>query len=168
MELESIDIKMGTLSKAIPSIGGFVAANREIVSFLKHQARGFIFSGATPAPQAAASLAALKVIRQEPERIARLWEITRQYIAGLKSIGFDIYRTQTPIAPIACRTEEMALEMTRICRDEGLFVISVFYPAVPMNSPRLRTCVSAAHTAQDIEFALDVLAYAGQKTGLVF
>jgi glycine C-acetyltransferase len=166
MEPDSIDIKMGTLSKAIPSIGGFVAASREIVRFLKHQARGFIFSGAVPAPMVAASLAALNVIRQEPDRIARLWEMTRQYNAGLKSIGFDTYRTQTPIAPIACRTEEMALEMTKICRDEGLFVIPVFYPAVPMNSPRLRTCVSAAHTEQDIEFALDVLAYAGRKTGL--
>jgi glycine C-acetyltransferase len=164
---DAIDVKMGTLSKTLASAGGFVAAKREIVTYLKHHARGYIFSGALPAPQVSAASAALEVLAREPERIAKLWNNVNYYLAGLKELGFDTGASATPIIPIMTRDDETTLAMTRICRAEGLLAIPVCYPAVPAGAPRLRTCMSAIHERSDLDFALDVLERAGRETGLI-
>lgn len=162
-----IDIKMGTLSKTFAGCGGFVAASTEITTFLRHHARGYIFSGALPAGQASVAIAALDVLQREPELVARLWENVERYLTGLKRLGFDTAKSVTPIVPVMTKNDELTLEMTRLCRADGLLVIPVSYPAVPVDAPRLRTSVSAIHTPDDIDFALDVLARAGRKSGLI-
>lgn len=167
LDRDDIDIKMGTLSKTLAGCGGYVAAKEEVITYLRHHARGYIFSGALPSGQASVAIAALDVLEQEPELVAKLQANQRHFLAGLQALGFDTAKSVTPIVPVMTRTTDLALEMTRICRDEGLFVIPVCYPAVPMDAPRLRTCVSAVHSTADIDFALDVLGRAGKQTGLL-
>jgi 8-amino-7-oxononanoate synthase len=153
---DAIDIKMGTLSKAIASCGGFVAAHRDIVDFLKHQARGYIFSAALPAPQVAAARKCLEIMQDEPHRPQRLREIASRMTTGLRDLGYNIPATETPIIPILFDSEEETLNAVSFCRKAGLFVVPVFYPAVPMNSPRIRLTVMASFTDSDIDQALDV------------
>jgi 8-amino-7-oxononanoate synthase len=167
LEPDAIDVKMGTLSKTLAGCGGFIAGRQEITTYLRHHARGYVFSGALPAGQASASIAALEILEREPERVDRLWENVGHYLRGLKTLGFDTSRSVTPIVPVMTRNDEITLEMTRICRSEGLLVIPVCFPAVPIDAPRLRTCVSAIHSREDIDFALDVLARAGRQTKLI-
>lgn len=164
---DAADVWMGALSKAIPSCGGYVAASRDLVRYLRHHARGYIFSSALPAPQMAAASAALTILAREPERVAHLRRMQTRYIGALQAHGFDTLRTCTPIVPLACQTEETTLQMTWSCRESGVYVCPVFYPAVPMNSPRLRTCVLASHTEADIDLAVEALARAGQQCGLI-
>jgi glycine C-acetyltransferase len=164
---DDIDVKMGTLSKTLAGSGGFVAGRESIITFLRHHARGYIFSGALPTAQVNSSIAALEVIEQEPEWHRRLWVNREYYVAGLRALGFDIGLSQTPIVPIITRDDERVLEMTRLCRDAGLLVVPVAFPAVPRNASRLRTCVSSSHSREDLDFALDVLAQAGRQTGLI-
>jgi 8-amino-7-oxononanoate synthase len=164
---DAIDIKMGTLSKTLASCGGFVAGREEIITFLKHHARGYIFSGALPTAQTATAIAALEVIEREPKLVADLRANVEYYVRGLKRLGFDIGNTVTAVVPVMTRNEELTLEMTRLCRANGLFVVPVAFPAVPLNAPRLRTCVSALHGQPELDFALQVLAAAGRRTGLI-
>jgi glycine C-acetyltransferase len=164
---DDIDVKMGTLSKTLAGCGGFVAGRESIITFLRHHARGYIFSGALPTPQVNSSIAALEVIEQEPEWHRRLWINREYYVSGLRSLGFDLGLTQTPIVPIITRDDERVLEMTRLCREGGLLVVPVAFPAVPRNASRLRTCVSSSHSREDLDFALDVLASAGRQVGLI-
>jgi glycine C-acetyltransferase len=167
LDPQDIDVKMGTLSKTLAGCGGFVAGRDEIITYLRHHARGYIFSGALPAGQASVAIAALEVLEQEPELVARLRNNVRRYLTGLKQLGFDTAKSVTPIVPVMTRNDELTLEMTKLCRADGLLVIPVCYPAVPADAPRLRTCVSAIHSSQDIDFALEVLARAGRATDLI-
>ncbi len=162
-----IDIKMGTLSKTLAGSGGFIAARREVTTYLRHHARGYIFSGALAADKASVAIAALELIEREPERVEQLRKNVERYHDGLKALGFDTAHSSTPIIPIMTHRDDLTLEMTRLCREGGLLVIPVCYPAVPANAPRLRTCVSAIHSNEDIDFALQVLAETGRKTGLI-
>lgn len=157
MPADSIDVKMGTLSKALSSSGGFVAGNATLIQYLRHHARGFMFSGSLPNVEIAAAEAALDVLAAEPERLARLWRMRERFAGGVQALGFDTMGSTTPIVPIATHTEEKTFRLVRFCRDHGLYVVPVFYPAVPKNAPRLRTCVMASHTEEDVDFALDVL-----------
>ena len=138
-----------------------------MTTFLRHHARGYIFSGALPAGQASVAIAAIEVMEREPELVTQLQRNVEQYLTGMKALGFDTAKSVTPIVPVMTHNDETALAMTRICRNDGLLVIPVCYPAVPMDSPRLRTCVSAIQTSEDIDFAIDVLARAGRQTGLI-
>jgi glycine C-acetyltransferase len=167
LDAGDIDIKMGTLSKTLAGCGGFVAAKEEVITYLRHHARGYIFSGALPSGQASVAIAALDVIEREPELVEKLRVNQEHFLSGLKALGFDTAKSVTPIVPLMTHTTDIALAMTRICRAEGLLVIPVCYPAVPMDAPRLRNCVSAIHSADDIDFALEVLARAGKQTGLL-
>jgi 8-amino-7-oxononanoate synthase len=164
---DAVVIKMGTLSKTLAGCGGYVAAKSEVITFLRHHARGYIFSGALPAGQTSVAIAALDVIEQEPELVERLWRNVWHFINGLKKLGFDTAKSVTPIVPLMTRNDELTLEMTRLCRNDGLLVIPVAFPAVPLDAPRLRNCVSAIHTPEDIDFALETLARAGRQTGLI-
>ncbi len=162
-----IDIKMGTLSKTIPSVGGYVAASKDIITYLRHSSRAYIFSAALPPAQAAAANEAFKVILDEPERIVRLNLNTKQFIGGLKSMGFDTMLTETAIVPVMCGDDQRAFEMTREAQHRDVFVLPVVSPAVPEGLARLRATVTAAHEPSEIERAMDVIGEAGKKLGLV-
>jgi len=153
---DAIDIKMGTLSKSIASCGGFVAAKQEIIDFLKHSARGFIFSAALPAAQVAAARKCLEIIRQEPQRSKTLRNHARQFVDSLRSLGFQIPPTESAIVPILFRDERETLEAVAFCRERGLFVVPVFYPAVPMDAPRIRATVISEFTDDELAFAIEV------------
>jgi 8-amino-7-oxononanoate synthase len=163
----SIDIKMGTLSKTIPSVGGYIAANKEIVTYLSHLSRAYMFSAALPPAQAAAANEAFKVILDEPWRIEKLNENTKQFIGGLKGRGFDTMLTETAIVPVLCGEDDMAFAMTREAQHNDVFVLPVASPAVPEGLARLRATVTAAHEPSEIERAMDVIGAAGKKLGLI-
>ncbi len=163
-----IDIKMGTLSKTIPGVGGYIAGSRRLVNYLRHAARGFIFSAALPPAVSAAALTAFDVIEEEGvERNRILRRNVDYFIHGLKAAGFDTGLTCTPIVPIMVHTEERALAMTKYCQDHGVFVLPALPPAVPEGAARLRANVTAAHTMDDIDFALTVFIESGRATGLI-
>ncbi len=162
-----IDIKMGTLSKTIPSVGGYVAAKKDIITYLRHASRAYIFSAALPPAQAAAANEAFKVILDEPWRIERLNENTKQFIGGLKSLGFDTMLTETAIVPVLCVEDEKAFAMTREAQHNDVFVLPVVSPAVPEGTARLRATVTAAHEPSEIERAMDVIGEAGKKLGII-
>ena len=162
-----IDIKMGTLSKTIPSVGGYIAAKKEIITYLRHASRAYIFSAALPPAQAAAANEAFQVILDEPERIEKLNLNTRQFIGGLKSMGFDTMLTETAIVPVLCGDDETAFRMTREAQYNDVFVLPVVSPAVPEGLARLRATVTAAHEPSEIERAMDVIGEAGKKLGII-
>ena len=163
----AIDIKMGTLSKTIPSVGGYVAASKDIITYLRHSSRAYIFSAALPPAQAAAANEAFKVILDEPERIVKLNLNTKQFIGGLKSMGFDTMLTETAIVPVLCGDDQRAFEMTREAQHRDVFVLPVVSPAVPEGLARLRATVTAAHEPSEIERAMDIIGEAGKKLGII-
>lgn len=162
-----IDIKMGTLSKTIPSVGGYVAGKKELIDFLRHSSRAYIFSAALPPAQAGAAKAAFEVILEEPWRVEKLNQNAQQFITGLKQRGFDTMNTATAIVPVLCGTDELAYAMTREAQHKDIFVLPVVSPAVPPGLSRLRATVTAAHEQSDIEKAMDIMAESGQKLGLI-
>jgi 8-amino-7-oxononanoate synthase len=163
----TIDIKMGTLSKTIPSVGGYVAGSKELITYLRHGSRAYIFSAALPPAQAAAAKAAFEVILDEPWRIEKLNNNSTQFIQGLKGRGFDTLYTQTAIVPVLCGTDENAFMMTRDAQHKDIFVLPVVSPAVPPGLSRLRATVTAAHEPEEIEHAMDIIYEAGKEIGLV-
>lgn len=163
----AIDIKMGTLSKTIPSVGGYVAANNDIITYLRHSSRAYIFSAALPPAQAAAANESFKVILDEPERIEKLNLNTKQFINGLKSMGFDTMLTETAIVPVLCGDDMTAFAMTAEAQHNDVFVLPVVSPAVPEGLARLRATVTAGHDPSEIERAMDVIGEAGKKLGLI-
>ncbi len=161
-----IDIKMGTLSKTIPSVGGYVAGSRDLINYLRHATRSYIFSAALPPAQAAAAAEAFRVIMEEPWRVEKLRANTRQFITGLQERGFDTLYTQTAIVPVLCYDDETAFKMTRASHQRGIFVLPVISPAVPVGLARLRATVTAGHEPEDIERAMDVFLEAAREVGL--
>jgi glycine C-acetyltransferase len=162
----SIPIKMGTLSKTIPAVGGYIAGKKDLIDFLKHNARAFVFSAALPPPVAAAAKASFEVIEEETWRVHRVQENMRFFKKGLEDLGFSTFNSQTPVVPILIGDEETTLRVTRFLQDEGLFVLPVLPPAVPPLTCRLRTTVTAAHTLEDIAMALEIIGRAKKKFSL--
>lgn len=162
-----IDIKMGTLSKTIPSVGGYVAGKKEIITYLRHASRAYIFSAALPPAQAAAANEAFKVILDEPWRIEKLNGNTQQFIGGLKSAGFDTMLTETAIVPVLCGSDERAFALTRECQHQDVFVLPVVSPAVPEGLARLRATITAAHESDEIARAMEVIISSGKKVGII-
>ncbi len=163
----AIDIKMGTLSKTIPSVGGYVAAKKEIINYLRHASRAYIFSAALPPAQAAAANEAFKVILDEPWRIEQLNKNTQQFIGGLKSMGFDTLLTETAVVPILCGEDDTAFAMTREAQHKDIFILPVVSPAVEEGRARLRATVTATHEPSEIARAMEVIGAAGKKLGLI-
>ena len=163
----SVDIKMGTLSKTIPSVGGYVAGSKEMTTYLRHASRAYIFSAALPPAQAAAANEAFKVILDEPWRIEKLRQNADQFISGLKGAGFDTMLTTTAIVPVLCGTDERAFMLTRECQHHDLFVLPVVSPAVPEGLARLRATVLAAHEPDEIAYAIGVIEKAGKEIGII-
>jgi len=163
----SIDIKMGTLSKSIPSIGGYCAGKHELVDYLRHYSRPFIFSAALPPAQAAAAIAAFDVIESEPERVASLHDVVARYTSGLKAQGWDTMDASTCVVPVLVGDEGLTMDLTRMLFDRGIFVCPIVHPAVPRGTDRLRTCLMATHTEADIAQALAAFQEAGTELGLI-
>ena len=162
-----VDIKMGTLSKTIPSAGGYVAGSRDLVFALKNNARGWMFSAAVTPAQVAAAKAAFEVIGAAPSMVERLRRLTDGYRNRLRSVGFDTLNSASPVVPILCSSAEQAQEMARLCQADGLFVQPIVYPAVPRALSRLRTIVNLSHTTDDLEEAASILEKAGRRLGLI-
>jgi glycine C-acetyltransferase len=162
----AIDIKMGTLSKTIPSVGGYVAGRKDLIQYLRHSSRAYIFSAALPPAQAAAANEAFKIILDEPWRVNVLNKNSKQFIDGLKKRGFDTMLSKTAIVPILCRDDIIAYQMTKFSQEHGIFVLPVVSPAVPEGLARLRATITAAHDPVDIEKAMDIIQEAGEQLGL--
>lgn len=163
----AIDIKMGTLSKTIPSVGGYVAGKHDMINYLRHASRAYIFSAALPPAQAAAANEAFKVILDEPWRIEKLTANGKQFISGLQSRGFDTMLTETAIVPVLCGEDDLAYALTRNVQERDIFVLPVVSPAVEQGKARLRATVTAAHETADIERAMDIIAEEGKKLGVL-
>jgi glycine C-acetyltransferase len=163
----AIDIKMGTLSKTIPSVGGYVAGRKDLIDYLRHASRAYIFSAALPPAQAAAAKESFKIILEEPWRIEKLCANTEQFIGGLQARGFDTMLTTTAIVPVLCGSDEQAFAMTGVAQGQNVFVLPVVSPAVPPGLARLRATVTAAHEPDEIEYAMDVIAAAGKEVGVI-
>jgi glycine C-acetyltransferase len=152
----SADIIMGTFSKAIPSIGAFIASDKATIDFLKHNARAFVFSASLPPSAVAAALAALNIIEKEPWIIKNLKENYQFLIEGLKSIGYDTLKSETAIIPIMTKDEETTLKFCKFLFDHGIFISPIVFPAVPRNQSRLRAHVMATHTKEDLSRCLEI------------
>jgi glycine C-acetyltransferase len=162
-----VNVQVGTLSKAIGVLGGFVAGPTHLIEWLQNRGRPFLFSTSAPPAVSAACLEALDVIRDEPERLTRLWANTRRFREGLGALGFDTGDSETPIMPLIVGDEERTQGFARRLFDEGLFAPAIVYPTVARGSGRIRTIVTADHTEQDLAEALEILGRAGRELGLV-
>ncbi len=164
---EDVDLIMGTFSKSLASIGGFIASDFYTINYLKHNCRSLIFS-ASIAPAATGSvLAALEIIKNEPERIEKLWENTHYAMKGFKELGFDTGRSETPVIPLYVRDDAKTFMFTRMLLDEGVFVNPVVSPAVPSDSTLIRFSLMATHTYQQIDQALEACQKVGRKLNLI-
>ena len=163
----TVDIHMGTLSKTIPSIGGYIAGDKDLINYLKHNSRPFIFSASLPPVAAATAIACLEVIEDEPERIANLQKNIKQFKDGLNSMGYNTMNSTTSIVPILVGEEEDTLKLCKIVNDEGIFICPILFPAIPKGTNRLRAHVLTDHTPEDIDKTLDIFERAGKKLGLI-
>lgn len=164
---DRISLIMATFSKSLASIGGVVAGPEDVIHYLKHHARPLIFSASTPPAAVAAVLAALDVIEDEPERREQLWRNTYRMQEGLRSLGYDIGASETPIVPVQVGDFERMLEFWKVMFDAGVFTNPVTPPAVPDNSCRLRISLMATHTDDHIDFVLDAFANAGKQMAVI-
>jgi glycine C-acetyltransferase len=162
-----VDIQVGTLSKAIGALGGYVAGSRALIEFLYHRARPFLFSTSHPPAVAAACIAAIDVLEQEPSIIDRLWENTRFFKAGLQQLGFNTGLSESPITPVIAGDGALAMKLSDRLFEEGVFAQGIAFPTVARDKARVRTIVTATHTRDELQFALDVFAKVGREIGLV-
>lgn len=167
IEPARVDVKMGTLSKTVPSAGGYVAGSRDLIFALKNNARGWMFSAAATPAQVAAAKAAIEVMAAAPELTRELRTRTTRYREQLRALGFNTLASETPVVPIICRSAEQAIDMARLCQLDGLFVQPIVYPAVPRTLPRLRTIVNLSHSEADLDTAVATLEKAGRSCGLI-
>ncbi len=154
---DCIDIKMGTLSKAIPSVGGYIAGSRDLCRFLSHETRAFIYSAALSPPAAAAALAAFDVIEEEPDRVTRLHNNIRYFAEQLTKANLSFLESTTAIFPIMCGEDYRAWNMAHHCHQRGVYVQAIPHPVVPKGMARLRASVTAAHRHSDLDHCVTVL-----------
>jgi 8-amino-7-oxononanoate synthase len=164
---DQVHLIMGTFSKSLASLGGFIASDAVTIDYLKHHSRPLIFSASMSPSNAAAVLAALQIMQQEPERIAQLWRNTQRMKQGLRDLGFDLGDSETPILPVYCRSLMAAFKCSKRLQEEGLFVNPVVSPAVAPGSEMIRLSLMATHTDQQVDFALDKLGKVGKELGLI-
>ncbi len=164
---EDVDLIMGTFSKSFASLGGFIAGEAEVMDFVQHRARSFIFSASMPAANVAAVLAALEIMENEPERIERLWEVTERMRTGLEEMGFEMGPSTTPIIPIMVGEMNKTLMAWKMCFEAGLYTNAVIPPGVPPDQCLLRTSYMATHTDEQIDRALNILGEVGRELELI-
>jgi glycine C-acetyltransferase len=162
-----VDIQVGTLSKAIGALGGYVAGNRNLIEFLYHRARPFLFSTSHPPAVAAACIAAIDVLMEEPQIMERLWDNTRFFKEGLVRLGFDTGISESPITPVIAGDSTKANQLSDRLFEAGVFAQAIGFPTVARDKARVRTIVTATHTRDDLHYALDTFAKVGRQIGLI-
>jgi glycine C-acetyltransferase len=162
-----VDVQVGTLSKAFGVMGGYVAGSRALIDFLAQRARPFLFSTSHPPAVVAACIAALDVLQEEPGLIGRLWENTRFFKAGLQAAGFNTGLSESPITPVIVGGAHLAVQLSDRLFEEGVFAQGVGFPIVPRGLARVRTIVTATHTREDLQYALDVFTKVGTELGII-
>ncbi len=162
-----VDIQVGTLSKAIGSLGGYVCGSRALIDYLYHRARPFLFSTSHPPAVAASCIAAFDLLEREPELIERLWRNTRFFKEGLIRLGFNTGSSETPITPIIVGKGDLAMRFSDELFREGVFAPGIGYPTVPEAKSRIRTIVTATHTQEQLKQALDCLGNVGRRLGII-
>ena len=164
---DKVDLIMGTFSKSLASLGGFIASDFDTINYIKHHSRTLIFSASMTPASAATVLAAIDIIKAEPERMVNLWEVTHYAIDNFKRMGFDIGKSETPIIPLYIRDNLKTLKLTRMLLDEGIFVNPVVSPAVSKDSTLIRFSLMATHTKAQVDIALDKFNKLGKKLGII-
>ncbi len=163
---DKVEVITGTFSKSLATVGGFIAASKEIINFLKHVSRSFIFSASLPPASAASVIAALEIIEETPEIIDQLWDNTRFAIELFKHYQIDIGNSETPIIPVYIRDVEKTFMLTKMLLDEGVFVNPVIAPAVPPEHSLIRFSLMATHTKDQIEHTIEKISKTGKKLGI--
>lgn len=162
-----VDIQVGTLSKAIGVLGGYVAGSKVLIDYLIMRARPILFSTSHPPAVTAACMEAFRLLEEEPEHMERLWVNTRFFKEGLVKLGFDTGISQTPITPVMAGDGAKAMKLSDRLFEEGVFVVGIAFPTVSVGKERVRTIVTAEHTQRDLEFALDKFEKVGKELGLI-
>jgi glycine C-acetyltransferase len=165
--LGQVDVEVGTLSKAFGVIGGYVAGRQVLIEYLKQRARPYLFSSATTAADVAACIAAVQLLQQSQDKVAQLWENTHFFQERMRALGFDLGRTQTPITPVMVGAAQRAKLLSAQLFSAGVFVQAVAFPTVPRDTARLRVMLSAAHSREDLVFALETFARLGRACQLI-
>jgi 8-amino-7-oxononanoate synthase len=164
---DEVDLIMGTYSKSLASIGGFIAGSEKVVHYIKHFARALIFSASPPPASVAAVSAAIDIIDNEPERIEKLWKNTRKMLKGLKDLGFQVGPSETPIIPVFVGANETAFKMGMMLQEEGVFANVAVSPAVPEGKALIRTSYMANHTEEQLDLVLAAFEKTGRTLGLI-
>jgi glycine C-acetyltransferase len=162
-----VDIEIGTLSKAFGVVGGYVAGSARLIEYLRQKARPFLFSSAVTPPDVAACIAAVDILTESTELVERLWENARYFQEGIRQLGFDTGRSQTPITPVMLGDARLATEFSRRLFEHNVFAQAIGYPTVPRGQARIRVMISAVHAREDLDFALEVFRRVGRELGVV-
>lgn len=165
--LDKTELIMGTFSKSLASIGGFIAADKETINWMRHNVRPYIFTASIPPSATASVIAAIEVMRSEPERQENLWKVANYALKSFREAGFEIGNTETPIIPLYVRDNEKTFMVTRMLLDEGVFVNPVISPAVPPEDTLIRLAWMATHTIEQVDFAVDKTVKCFKKLGLL-
>ncbi len=154
-QLDNVELVMGTFSKSLASVGGFIASDKDTINWMKHNVRPYIFTASISPASTASVLAALHIMRSEPERQQALWDITRYALKSFKDLGFEIGNTETPIIPLFVRDNDKTFMLTHMLLEDGLFVTPVIAPAVPSEDTLIRVALMATHTKAQVDYAVD-------------
>ena len=164
---DKVDLIMGTFSKSLASLGGFIASDKDTINYIKHNSRSLIFSASMTPASAASVLAAIEIMVSEPERISHLWEITRYALKGFKEMGFDTGKSETPIIPLFIRDDIKALYLTQALLADGVFVNPVVSPAVPQEDCLISYSLMATHTKEQVEISIEKITKAAKSLGIL-
>lgn len=164
---DEVDLIMATFSKSMASLGGFIASDKQTISYIRHQSRSLIFSASITPAAAASVLAALDIMQQEPERIQHLWDMTHYMTKALRDLGFDLGHTESPILPVFIRNNLKTFKFTCRLQEEGLFVNPVVAPAVSEDSTLIRLSLMATHTKEQVDYAIDKIALVAKELGVI-
>ncbi|MDK2886250.1 MAG: glycine C-acetyltransferase [Thermosipho sp. (in: thermotogales)] len=162
-----VDIEIGTLSKAFGVLGGYVAGKKELIEYLKQKARPFLFSSPLSPADTAAALEATKILQESDERVKKLWNNANYFKNEMKKLGFDTGESETPITPVMLYDAKLSTQFSKELFEEGIFAQSIGYPTVPKGKARIRVMISAVHTKEDLDFALEKFEKVGKKLGVI-
>ncbi|MBO8160502.1 MAG: glycine C-acetyltransferase [Thermosipho sp. (in: Bacteria)] len=162
-----VDIEIGTLSKAFGVLGGYIAGKKELIDYLKQKARPFLFSSPLSPADTAAALEATKILQESDERVKKLWENAKYFKDEMKKLGFDTGESETPITPVMLYDAKLSTQFSKELFNEGIFAQSIGYPTVPKGKARIRVMISAVHTKDDLDFALEKFEKVGKKLGVI-
>ena len=164
---EKVDMIVGTFSKSLASVGGFVAGEKKVMDYVKHNARSLIFSASLPPGSAGSVMGALDIMEKEPERITKLWDNTNFMMEGLTRLGFNVGHAETPIIPVIIGDDYQTFRMWKMLEDANIFVNPTVPPAVPKGQSLIRTSYMATHKFDELQYALDCFEEAGKQLGII-